>query len=661
MNSPLRLVAFGASILLFSGATLSAGLTRSLASDSVSLIYSFLGMGISGIAVWSFFPSVDSKRKLILIFGLAITSRLLVAGFPYSDDVNRYLWEGKLLLAGESPYARTADSPEWEEYRDHFWEGMNHKDKLTAYPPLSIVLFSALNLIDYDTWVYKLFFGFADLAALGVLITILKRRGLPIRNALIYALSPITILGFSGEAHFDSLFLFLTLASLFLWERGKTSWAWIVLGLSIQIKLISVILVPLLFWQRRSLKVLWITIPVVLPSLLFWNDIGNLISGILHFGGSMSHNGSLNHLFIDLLGTRETASKLSMTLLFLVIAITTLKSRDVLKGSFIIFGALILLSPTVHYWYLSWVLPFVVIFPSLPWLILFVLSGVYYIAWVKFGKTGEWYQPIGYLRLQWIPFYVFWTPLFFKGLKKLLRSRQNESVSNLSVVIPTLNEADNLTTCLNSIQVSESPVSEIIVVDGGSEDTTTQVAQSKNTVLLTSKRGRGVQIATGVAACKSDAVLVLHADAQVSAETTFQILDALNQNPDAVGGAIGQRFVANRPKPILVFIEALNDFRAQWQGNSFGDQGQFFRKSTIEVLGGYPNIPLMEDVELTAQLSKEGDLLMLDDNLQCSARRWEKERSLSRILQVLSLVLRYKVSRLFGKNPSEQLFKEYYS
>ena len=88
---------------------------------------------------------------------------------------------------------------------------------------------------------------------------------------------------------------------------------------------------------------------------------------------------------------------------------------------------------------------------------------------------------------------------------------------------------------------------------------------------------------------------MLHADARISSNGISDVLESLKQNPEAVGGAIGQRFTATKPKPVLVLIEALNDFRAQWMGNSFGDQGQFFRRSTIEAVGGYPNIPLMED------------------------------------------------------------------
>jgi rSAM/selenodomain-associated transferase 2 len=660
VNQLLRPLAFSTSVLVFLGFSLAAGLTDSLSEDAPNLIIFYIGMAVAGTAVWAFFPNLNNNQKVLLIIGLAVTSRLFMAGLQAGDDVNRYLWEGKLLLTGESPYSSTADSPEWVEHRDKYWEGMNHKDKKTAYPPLILALFAGLNLLSYNPWIYKLFFGLMDLVTLWVIIGFLKDRGLPLRNALIYALNPISILGFSGEGHFDSLFIGLTLVALLFWERGKYSQAWVLLGLSIQIKILSVLLIPLLFWKYRSAKVLWILLPLILPSVAYWNDMPSLLSGILHFGSTMSHNGSINHLFIDFFGNQEMASRLSMVILAVVVLITSLKSRDVLKGSFIIFGALILLSPTIHYWYLSWVLPFVVFFPSLPWLVLFVLSGFYFSAWVQFGKTGEWYQSIGYLRLQWIPFYVLWGPSFFRGVKKLFRSKAATVAESFSVVIPVLNESAHLEECIKSLKASIYPIREIIVVDGGSSDDTKAVIKSASVKTLSSAKGRGYQIAKGVSESTSDMVLVLHADAQISPTTVSRIVNTMNANPEAVGGAIGQRFVSSKSKPILVIIEALNDFRAQWQGNSFGDQGQFFRRSTIERVGGYPNIPLMEDVELTSRLIKEGDLVLLDCELRCSARRWEKDQPLSRILQVVWLVTRYKVLKLFGKDYSQKLFKEYY-
>ena len=662
MNQDFRLSAFGVSVFLFLLFCFWAGLTQSLASDSDTLIPLYMGMTLASLALWGFFPNMGkTKNSFLLIFTLAVLARLLMAGFPASDDVNRYLWEGKLILKGESPYAKTADSEEWQPFRDQFWDGMNHKDKQTAYPPLALLVFAGLNLISYQLWVYKLFFGVIDLGTLLLVIILLQYRKQPVRNSILYALSPITVIGFSGEAHFDSLYLFILLAALLFFEKEKLIVGWLLLGLSIQIKIISVLIIPLLLWKHKNWKILWIIVPLVGPSLFFWNDLQNLLLGIFHWGSTMSHNGSINHIFIDLFGNREAASKLSLAILGVVTAITALKSTDILKGSFIIFGALILLSPTIHYWYLSWVLPFIVFFPSLAWMALVMLSAFYFSAWVRFGNSGNWYQPIGYLWLQWIPFYILWAPGFFRGFRKLFWPIKDYRADTISVVIPTLNELANLSACLRSLQSSEIQFKEVVVVDGGSTDGTESVETDFSITFLTAKKGRGNQIAEGGRHCTSDVILVLHADAVVHPRLAGSILDCLYSNPRVIGGAVGQRFSGTSKGAILVLIEMLNDFRAKFHGNSFGDQGQFFRREALTALGGFPEIPLMEDVELSNRLKKGGDLVLLDGSLICSARRWENEKSLARIFQVLSLVLRYQFHRAFGRDPTKQFFREYYN
>lgn len=124
---------------------------------------------------------------------------------------------------------------------------------------------------------------------------------------------------------------------------------------------------------------------------------------------------------------------------------------------------------------------------------------------------------------------------------------------------------------------------------------------------------------------------------------------------------MGQRFRAGRKNPVLLLIEGLNDLRAQLWQSSFGDQGQFFRREEVNRMGGFPDLPLMEDVELTSQLKKRGDLMFLGGGILGSPRRWEQENALKRIAQVVSIVIRYKIFRLCGKNKAQELYEEYYT
>lgn len=432
------------------------------------------------------------------------------------------------------------------------------------------------------------------------------------------------------------------------------------LGISIQVKIVSVLLIPLLFWNRKSCKALWIGLPLLAPSLVFWPQIHHLLHGLVQYGGTMSHNGSVNYVLLSWLGDRLAAAGLSTAILLIAVAAISLRTKDVLKGGYAILAALVLLSPTVHYWYLAWIVPGIALFPSAAWILLTGLSGLYFSAWDHFGRTGIWWQPKVYLYLQWIPFYLCWAPSFLARLRQLRVRPVERNAATLSVVIPCLDEGEQLRNCLAGLADCGYPIEEILVVDGGSTDDSGTIAQTFQAKWMTSRRGRGRQIAAAVEACTGDIVLVLHADSRVTGDLIGRVMDSMKNNPDAVGGAVGQRFRAGRKKPVLLLIEGLNDLRAQLLHSSFGDQGQFFRREEVNRGGGFPAIPLMEDVELTAQLRKRGDLLFLGGGMLCSPRRWEKENALKRIAQVISLVIRYKTSRLFGRSNARKLYKEYY-
>ena len=647
--------------VLFCFLCFQAGQIEALTTHSRPLMLLFGAMATVGVLAWAVFPNTrTNKSAFILILGMALLTRLLLFPFPHSDDVNRYLWEGKLVLHGENPYQFTADAVEWTDLRDPYWEAMNHKDRKTAYPPLTILSFAALNAIAYHPATYKVFFGLVDLVVIALLLRLLTRRGLHPKNALFYVLSPVPLLAFSGEAHFDVLFVLTTLATLLLWEDGKTSWSWVLLGISIQVKIVSLVLIPLLFWNRKSCKALWLGIPLLVPSLIFLPQIHHLFLGLLEFGGTMSHNAFANYLLLSWLGERITAVGLSSAILLLLVLAISLRTKDVLMGGYAILAALLLLSPTVHYWYLAWIGPGIALFPSAAWILLAGLSGLYFSAWDQFGKTGAWFQPKVFFYAQWIPFYLCWAPSALARLRRLWTSPGKRKASTLSIVIPCLNEGEALRKCLDSLTDAAHLIEEIVVVDGGSTDNSRAIAQTYPTKWLTSPRGRGRQIAAGVEASAGDLVLVLHADSQVTVPLIGRVRKAMQQNPDAVGGAVGQRFCSGHKKPVLLLIEGLNDLRAQLWHNSFGDQGQFFRREDVNRLGGFPALPLMEDVELTTQLKKRGDLLFLGGGISCSPRRWEKENALRRIAQIVSLLIRYKISRLCRRDKTQELYEEYY-
>ena len=151
----------------------------------------FAAMGVIGLLLVFLTPTLCSARSRLLYLALpALLLRLAVVPSAPSDDSNRYLWEGRLITEGISPYATTADDDRLAPLRDVYWEGMNHKDKRTAYPPLVQLLFALIAQIAYAPGFLKLVILFADCSILAGIVAILVQRGQSAAWAGFYAFSP---------------------------------------------------------------------------------------------------------------------------------------------------------------------------------------------------------------------------------------------------------------------------------------------------------------------------------------------------------------------------------------------------------------------------------------------------------------------------------------
>lgn len=189
----------------------------------------------------------------------------------------------------------------------------------------------------------------------------------------------------------------------------------------------------------------------------------------------------------------------------------------------------------------------------------------------------------------------------------------------ISVIIPTLNEADHLERAVASARTA--PAVEIIVVDGGSADGTPEIARQLGVKVVTSRRSRAAQMNTGAAVARAEALLFLHADAELPDAYGREVLSLL-ATPGAVLGAF--QFRLDDRRPILMLIERLVAFRSRWIAMPYGDQGLFMRTATFRALGGFPDIPIMEDYELVRRARRVGRVVLADAAVTTSARRWTR-------------------------------------
>jgi glycosyltransferase involved in cell wall biosynthesis len=234
---------------------------------------------------------------------------------------------------------------------------------------------------------------------------------------------------------------------------------------------------------------------------------------------------------------------------------------------------------------------------------------------------------------------------------------------SVSVIIPTRNEENNISACIQSVSGNRN-VFEIIVVDAGSSDQTHMLAQQAGAHVIIHNKpiesggGRGGQIKTGIHAARGDIVAIVHADTILPDFEIDRMLAELNHRPGVIGGSVGCRF--DSPRRQYRILELANDFRAAFFKISFGDQVQFFRREPVVRKNLFPDIPLMEDVELSIRLNRLGKQVYLYGNAMVSARRWDQKGSKNAVL-IIWLVILYLVKRLRGTPDTSELYRRYYN
>lgn len=207
---------------------------------------------------------------------------------------------------------------------------------------------------------------------------------------------------------------------------------------------------------------------------------------------------------------------------------------------------------------------------------------------------------------------------------------------NISVIIPVLNEEKVIER--NLIDLNKNLITETIVSDGGSSDATVVIA-SRFAKVVHSNPGRGTQMDLGAKAATSDILLFLHADTILPDQWRDRILSSM-ANEDVVGGAFSLSIDSDRLSRRI--IAAVANLRSRFLKLPYGDQGIFVRRSVFEKLGGFKDIPVMEDVDLMRRLKKSGKVVILGDKVKTSARRWEREGVLySTARNLLMLTLYY--------------------
>ncbi|UGY91230.1 TIGR04283 family arsenosugar biosynthesis glycosyltransferase [Streptomyces gobiensis] len=186
----------------------------------------------------------------------------------------------------------------------------------------------------------------------------------------------------------------------------------------------------------------------------------------------------------------------------------------------------------------------------------------------------------------------------------------------VSIVVPVLNEAATIQTALSRL-CRDFPDCELIVVDGGSTDATAELA-ARHATVVHSERGRAKQMNEGARHCTGDVLWFVHADTRIDPAALAQIRTALTA-PQVVGGGLTLRF--DRRSAGLNYLAYTSNARARHLRHIFGDQAMFIRRSVFDELGGFPDLAIMEDLEMSRRLGRRGRLAVLPATSTASSRR----------------------------------------
>jgi rSAM/selenodomain-associated transferase 2 len=220
-------------------------------------------------------------------------------------------------------------------------------------------------------------------------------------------------------------------------------------------------------------------------------------------------------------------------------------------------------------------------------------------------------------------------------------------VSRISIIIPVLNESANLQRAIDSTQPSDNI--EVIVVDGGSSDDTCQVAAALGVKVIVSPTGRSQQMNLGAAVAMGEILLFLHGDSWLPLGFDRLIRQVMSRTQPPIAGSF--MLGIDSPQASLRWVERGVYWRSKFCQMPYGDQGIFLRAKIFEELGGFPDLPIMEDFELIRRLRQRGKISIISQPVMTSARRWLQKGILKTTLINQLVVMGY----LVGVSPARLL------
>jgi hypothetical protein len=392
-----------AGLLLIHWLPLSATLTYAAVFVSTSLVFVWFA--------WILHSFQPSARFILFatVFSLLVHLSFLNLTPIGSDDVYRYMWDGKVQASGLNPYRYTPNDTAVDSLHSQLIPAsVNHPDMKSVYFPLTQWVFlGAYSLSQESIWGYKLILLIAQIATIVGLFVLLKKLRIAPKYALLFALSPLPILQFGLDAHIDAVGLPLLIFGLVFYLDSKKALAYVLFALSISIKPVALLLLPLLFLREKGIrekaKVVVIPAIILVGQFLPYTVNANPFEALFTFASHWTFNGVVFETLNLYYGNNQTSRLICAALLVVSLLPLYRSKKDLLDVLYYSVILLLLFSPVVHPWYVAWLtvlLPF-----ARRW------SGIVYSASVslsaytivQFKLYGNWEQSGLVLALEYLP------------------------------------------------------------------------------------------------------------------------------------------------------------------------------------------------------------------------------------------------------------------
>jgi alpha-1,6-mannosyltransferase len=360
---------------------------------------------------WFLLRTGISSATVAVLVALALVLRLsfLVTPPVGSDDVGRYLWDGRVQAGGVNPYRYPPDAVELGHLHTPLLPShVNHPEMKSAYFPLDEWAFAASYLLSGESiWGWKLLLLLSEVLTLAGLRLLIGQAGRPARLILLYALCPLPIMSFALDGHVDALGLPFLVFALFHHLRGRKIISLILLGLAIAVKPVALVLLPVLFFGEKTLAgrmrvVLIPPLTVIAGFLPYLGEAGpweSFVTLTQHW----AFNGSVFSILYGIMGDNQQARLLCGILLAGALVFIARTGTDFLTKAYLAILLLLLFSPVVHPWYVVWL---TVLLPAIPfWSGLTFSSTVSLTAFtvLSYITGGAWKEYPAVILLEYLP------------------------------------------------------------------------------------------------------------------------------------------------------------------------------------------------------------------------------------------------------------------